>query len=63
MDIHKIVRELADIPGSAATLRILHAHGLTHAVGFSKHPETGISCSDSMEDLIDRIAKQRGQKA
>jgi hypothetical protein len=63
VNIHALVRELSDIQGSAAVLRILHAHGLTHAVGWSKDSPSHITCSDSMEDIIDRIAKQRGQKA
>lgn len=60
-DIYALVRELAEIQGSQAVLRIMQAHGFTHAVEFSGQG-SNIGWSDTLEDIIDRIAKEKGQK-
>jgi hypothetical protein len=55
-----VCKEIRDIPGGLAALRVLQAHGLTHIVRIDAASGTStITNSNSIESVIDTAHRER----
>lgn len=52
-------KEIAQMHGGVAVLRVIQAHGVTHLIKFSDPPGTGIGQSCSIEMVCDYAHKEK----
>lgn len=53
---NRVAKEIRDIPGGLAALRVLQAHGLTHIVTFREGG--AVAKSNSIDNLIDTAHRE-----